>query len=422
MKHWRSDGSGQGPHWCSGVPVLCVRLCLFVMTVAVYSRAAELQRFPLSFARGEAMGGVGVALASGSDGVYCNPAFNADFHRFAFSLPAADVEIDNSFFTLMRFLGENREQFDPDSAATVTGKSEGFDKLVRELDTKWYGLNANVIDLSVHFRHFAVLLRNEFSADFQVNRGLLFPFVVGDYGQVRELSVVYGRPLGNRVKAGVAVKGLVQRKRQMVLAVQSVGEIDSNFWKVPEEEWVSALGLDFGTVVDVPVVGNAGLAVRDIGYTIEGRQWPEVSIGWSRSLRAVPEKEYSFLGDIVVAADLADIMGPGPGLAKLKTGIEAELNFLPRNWLTIRFRAGLNGGYPCVGVGGQVLKVLYLDYATYAVERGYYVGQEPRRTHQVAGRVFVNFGGGEDAVKADQIGETEDTRGSEGEEGKQVVL
>lgn len=352
--------------------------------------ADELLPFPLYRARSHAMGGARVAVGGHQESALSNPAFNAEYRRLAFTIPAAALRLDNTFFSFLRFLEENREHFDREAEST-DAQSEQFDKLLREVDTRWYGMGTDLFDAMVHFRGLSVALRNRFSVDFSVNRGLLFPFVVGNYGQVRELSVGYGRSMTGRLRLGVAAKALVQRKKKVAVASNSVGTIDSNFWKIPEESWQRSVGLDAGLLLKVFGNGQLGCSVRDIGLSIEGREWPEVTVGSLWRLRHPPAGKGGVLGDVLLAADYADVLNPGPELSKVKLGIETEWNLLPWRLLVLFLRGGLDGGYPTFGVGTRILGLVFFDYTTFAEEGGAYAGQKEVRRHLIAGKITLDF-------------------------------
>ena len=352
--------------------------------------ADELLPYPLYRARSRAMGGARVAVGGHQESALSNPAFNADYRRLALTIPAAGLRLDHTFFSFLEFLEENREEFDREESSDE-GRSEQFDKLLREVDTKWYGMGTDLFDAVVHFRGLSVALRNRFSVDFSVNRGLLFPFVVGNYGQVRELSVGYGRSLTDGLRVGVAAKALVQRKKKVAVASNSVGTIDSNFWKIPEESWQRTTGLDAGLLLKVFGNGELGCSVRDIGYSIEGRDRPEVTVGSLWRLRHPPPGEGGMLGSVHLAADYADALNPGPELSKVKLGVETEWNPLPWRLLQIFLRGGLDGGYPTFGVGTRILGLVFLDYTTFAEEGGAYAGQKEVRRHLIAGKITLDF-------------------------------
>ena len=55
----------------------------------------------------------------------------------------------------------------------------------------------------------------------------------------------------------------------------------------------------------------------------------------------------------------------------------------------MRLAAGFKGGYPTAGVSIELLRILELEAATWAEERGYYTGQAPYRIFM--GQVRIGF-------------------------------
>ena len=57
--------------------------------------------------------------------------------------------------------------------------------------------------------------------------------------------------------------------------------------------------------------------------------------------------------------------------------------------LKVRLAGGFKGGYPSGGVSLEVLRLVEVELATWAEEKGYYTGQAPYRIYM--GQVRVGF-------------------------------
>ncbi|MBD3391234.1 MAG: hypothetical protein GF418_04185 [Chitinivibrionales bacterium] len=365
-----------------------------VLAWCVLARAADqLIEYPLAFPRGRAMGGTGMSYGGSDGSVYANPAWAGSFRRLCLTFPGASVSVDNSFFSFLAYMAQNSEQFDSSSGATEADQNAFFaDSVMRRFDGKWFGISSEIVDFSFLVRGFGLLFRNRFSADFSANRGLLFPFMLAEYGQERELLLVYGRKFANdHVQVGAGVKVLQQQKRVVSLPSTQIGRVGDDFWSLSESDWRQGLGLDLGVVGNIPGRRHAALSVRDIGLKTREQGVPQVSLGYAREIRSGSYEDHHFVGGITGAAEYVNIAGSGPPLSKLKLGGEIEFNLFPRDWLSTYLRSGFDGGYITFGAGIRVLKAIVLDYVTSAEETGGYVGQDARRKHLFFGKIQVDF-------------------------------
>jgi len=368
---------------------LVVVTVLAVLLPAVCALGAgELLSWPLVFPRGNAMGGTGMSYGGTEESVHRNPAWAGDFHRLCLTVPGLGLNIDNNFFSVLAYMAEHRQEFD----SAQSDNTLFADSLMRKFDGKWFGMDAEIPDLSFFIRGLGVMFRSRFSANFSANRGLLFPFMLAEYGQERELSVVYGRKFANDyLQIGGGVKFLRQQKRIVSVASNNIGKIDNDFWVLSESDWQHGIGLDFGVIGNVPGRRHLAASVRNIALKTREQGVPEISFGYARDIRQLAHDEHSFVGDITAAAEYVNLLGTEPALSRLKLGGELNFNLLPRSWLTLRLRSGLDGGYLTFGIGARALRFVSIDYVTYAKEIGSYVGQEVRRRHLLYGKVQLNF-------------------------------
>jgi hypothetical protein len=400
--------------------------CAIIVASCTAYTADDLISFPLVFPRGEAMGGTGMSYGGSEEAVYRNPAWAGSFRRLCVTVPGISIDIDNNYFSLMQYMAEHKDEFGDSSAAESAGAQTGAqnaffaDTLLRQFDSRWFGFSANIIDFSIFIRGFGLLLRSRYSADFSANRGLLFPFMLAEYGQERELSLVYGRKFArDHIQIGLGLNLLQQQKKIVSVASKDIGTIGPEFWSLEDTEWQRGLGLDIGFVGNIPGRRHVAASVSNIGLKTREQDVPEISFGYSRELREVPYDEYHFIGNITGAAEYLNVLGDAHPLARLKLGGEMTFNILPREWLGFHLRTGLNGGYLTFGIGARALKFITVDYVTYAEEIGSYVGQEMRRKHFLYGKVQFDFNKKKKADKKEEEAGAEEADESAEEEGSE---
>ncbi|HPW94316.1 MAG TPA: hypothetical protein PLT31_03920, partial [Fibrobacteraceae bacterium] len=125
---------------------------------------------------------------------------------------------------------------------------------------------------------------------------------------------------------------------------------------------------------------------------------PNLSFGFSYSPRPLSSNT-AFARKVNFAVDFEDALNNDRNykpLSHLNLGMEVEQTLLA--WpglnneiraLKVRLAGGFKGGYPSGGVSLEVLRLVEVELATWAEEKGYYTGQAPYRIYM--GQVRVGF-------------------------------
>jgi hypothetical protein len=366
-----------------------ISLVTVALAFMAVSAACEILPYPPVFTRPAGIGGAFVAVAGDHESAFFNPASAAFNQRLSVTFPYLGISIDNDLFSLLDYLSSNSTAFDKNDTTGI--KNLAFiDTTLRRFDDKWFGLSWPTFSTSVFYRGFGVMARNTNTVEFMADRGLLFPFVVAQYGSMAELSLCYGRFFPHGVAAGMTVKLAVDKIKTVTVASNSVGKLDSSALTVSKADWRRGMGLDIGVTKALTRNSQAAFVWRDMGMSIKGEKYPNWSVGYSRYFLKREDGARRFIEHILLAADYADMLN-AVFLTGLKMGGETAMNILPAGWLGLAVRGGIDGGYLTTGAEVKALKIVRLAYATYAEETGRYVGQQCRRVHLVSGQLSLRF-------------------------------
>ncbi len=161
-----------------------------------------------------------------------------------------------------------------------------------------------------------------------------------------------------------------------------------------------SFGLDFGVLYQLTREFRVGASLRDVYFKeLAGDKiTPNLSVGFNYSPRFF-NKNTAYARKFNFACDFVDAINADKNykaLSHLNFGLEVEQTLLA--WpgynnelraLSLRLAGGFKGGYPSAGVSLEVLRVVTLEFATWAEELGYYTGQDEERIYM--GQISLGF-------------------------------
>jgi hypothetical protein len=132
-----------------------------------------------------------------------------------------------------------------------------------------------------------------------------------------------------------------------------------------------------------------GWDVKDIFGVVGGELViPQLDFGVAYYFPQLEEVEW--IRSLILSVELSDIVGIEEDTRRFKSmakkvhmGAEWDLNY-------VALRAGINQGYPTVGLGVSV-GVVRLDYVFFQEELGYFPGQQVRKRHLASARVALRL-------------------------------
>jgi hypothetical protein len=141
------------------------------------------------------------------------------------------------------------------------------------------------------------------------------------------------------------------------------------------------VGWDFGAIYEIlPAELRVGAAAKNLFLTMDDEGVPaSYSVGVAY-LPALLRKQ-GMLRYVNLAADLEDFTAGKPFLAKVNLGAEMNMTLA-------QIRGGLRGGYPCYGLGLNLL-VFQFEFLSWADEFGRYVGQLEDRHYLFSVRLGI---------------------------------
>lgn len=242
-----------------------------------------------------------------------------------------------------------------------------------------------------------------------IDGGLVIPFLTVDTVYVNAViqgGVAYG--FTDRLSIGMGAKAVKQQTVSVfTLGADNYSAIKDSLQAKYSEARSNifdfstiSFGMDFGVLFQLSRETRVGASLRDVFFKElnDAKIQPNLSFGFNYSPREF-NKNTSFARKVNFAVDFEDALNNERNyktLSHLNFGMEVEQTLLA--WpnvsneiraLKMRLAAGFKGGYPTAGVSIELLRILELEAATWAEERGYYTGQAPYRIFM--GQVRIGF-------------------------------
>lgn len=368
-------------HWMQGAAAMLLLCALAAMAGPVYD---DLQSI--------GMGRTGVALAESRKTLYTNPAGLRHLSLpFSMGMPLT-VGLGDFAFKALDFLNANRDIFEQGVDSIAPERAALFYTDLRQFDRKDFTLNGQ-IEAGLATRWFAA--GGYFSPEFRgcMDMGIFSPWMQSEINLnfVLQSGFALGRRHSWSVGMAPKILGQVHVVKTVVPASRTFDQMDSAraatagdtvrnadpFSHFDSVKTISALALDVGFQKRIRR-HSLGLAISDMGKGKGALSLkPALALGYA--WKADTTVKSFFKRNTILAVDIRELGLPGHLLSKLNAGYERRANL----WFVFdgALRLGISGGYPTLGIGLGFLKVLHLDYATYARELGDYPGQSMDRKH-----------------------------------------
>jgi len=234
-----------------------------------------------------------------------------------------------------------------------------------------------------------------------IDGGLILPYMIVDtfyvdavaqagisYGFTDQLSVGIGGKIAKRQKVDAVTMGILNYE---TLQDTLNDRYEKALGELFDLESIS-IGMDIGVLYQWTREFRVGASLRDIYFKeLAGDKFvPNFSMGFCYSPRFF-NKNTAFGRKFNIAMDYADAFNSDHNykpLTHINFGVEVEQNILA--WpgynnelraLTLRVSGGFKGGYPTAGIAVEALRLVTLELATWAEERGYYTGQDEERVY-----------------------------------------
>lgn len=309
-------------------------------------------------ARSIGMGDTKIAAGRGGIDFVSNPALLATVKWVSLSAPLLPIYISRDIVDIGEFVSDNQENFE-NFADLTSEQRDQFLKDIEPFDAKWSRLYLSPM-VSVATTFFGTKIGAAvYSCDdiaFKIDRGVFEPSVWGE-GVANTVAVVgLARtvPLIPLMKVGVNVKYIDHRTAPLFrIGASEMGDASELLDAVADsvmENSTTHMAADFGVLVNIPLIGaDVGASLRNLGYP----EYSSVDIGIAKRILA---------NRLLLTADYIDALDRNEenALNKLHFGTEFNLTL-------IKLRAGLNAGYPSLGVGLNI-GIAQVDAAYYTEE------------------------------------------------------
>lgn len=331
--------------------------------------------------RNQAMGGAGIASTQGTFAHVYNPAFLSS-KKFNFTLLDFRVSFSNDFFDVVNYMRNNSANFrklneDYQPKLTAQQTDELIDYLRREaaaLDNIWY--RANIVpSFGLNIDKFAFSIYNTADIALRSDIGIVVPkiYLKGFNDVVTTLG--YGTDFDSPLSLGVNLK-LIRRFETQLYKIQ-VEEINSlkDTWKegidqLKQGKW--GYGMDVGALFQLTPALKLGAVCQDLLGQVDQINTPmNLRLGC----------HYQPLPALDLAVEIEDFFNRNGEHFFNKFHLGAEYR-IP----VLRFRLGVNQGYPTAGIGLD-LRFVQLNYTYFEYETAKSPGLKSEGTHLMDFRI-----------------------------------
>lgn len=316
------------------------------------------------------MGGAFVAAGDRAGAMFYNPALLSKV-RFDLSIPSLRLEMDTDLVDMLNFVGDNQEKFVKFDSLTYQERQE-FLNDVAKYDDLWMATRVSPL-LNLVIAHIGVAAYNVTDIKLKVDKGIYTPRVMADVRSDIVYAIGYGGKFPMVDTPGLKLGALVKVINRSESGSIKISAADLGNTEDIIQEALDSLstpkvgfGLDVGALYKASPVLDVGVVFQDLIAGIEG-DWPPINfkVGLAyRPLAAIPLLPLA--KSILLAADVEDLFNyeGNSFFNKVHLGAQLKLPFFP-----FTFRAGINQGYPTLGLGLNLL-LIKVDYAYYSQELG----------------------------------------------------
>jgi len=307
------------------------------------------------------VGGARVAGGHSYNGFVDNPALLSRVEGVRFSIINLPITLNKHTTDITDFITANYENFQNFDDLPPEDMVKFLDD-VQDLGGKWARMNvAPMVDIafSIFGQSLGLAFYNSSDFTLKVDRGIYEPRVWGA-GTTNFATVLgYSRPLTMLypgLTLGVNLKYLERRKASLFqIKATDLGDIAETIGPVQDEiseHKHNTFAADIGVLWDIPFID---MEVGGVFHSLGDGRGASLDLGMSKF----------FLNDnLLVLADYVDFLDNNNEniFNKLHFGAEYSLQ-------TLKFRVGVNRGYPALGFGFN-FRVVDIDAAYYLEELG----------------------------------------------------
>lgn len=326
--------------------------------------------------RNQAMGGAGITLPRGSFGYVYNPA-TLSKRKFNLSLLGLRADISTGFFDVIAYMRDNSANFRKLGKDSTTVSVEEKSLIMHELrvdatklDNIWFKPVLTPL-VGATIQNFGVGLYNVARVGVKLDVGIVDPSVKAYAQDDLVLSFGYGQHVTKNLAVGVGTKIIRRFESETIdIAIEQTegmnATIDTSFDQLQKGK--TGFGIDVGAIYGLTDRIKLSAVAQDLFCRIGDDNVP---INFKIGMAFQQSKQLHFYADV---EDLFNTNGE-QFINKLHLGAEYQLPVLS-------FQAGLNRGYPTIGMGIDFW-ILRLNYAFFTEELTGSPGQQAEYYHLV---------------------------------------
>jgi hypothetical protein len=305
------------------------------------------------------MGDTKVAGGFGYNGFVNNPALLTRTPVFRISVLNLPITANKNIVDIADFINDNKDNFENYDKLTLEEK-QTFVKDLQKYDSKWGRMNVSpMFDVSVNIADYAVGLAVFNNLDFglKMDRGIYEPRVWGEGFNNSAVVLGFAKPLSMFVPGltvGANLKYMERRHANLFqIAAHDLGNLSDTIKPITDQAKESkekVYAMDIGGIYDLPLIGSEVAAT-----------YQSLGDGRNSSLDfGIAKRMYS--NNLTLLADYVDLFDNNKENVFKKLHFGAEYKYL-----YFALRAGVNAGYPTVGLGLD-FRVIDIDAAYFSDE------------------------------------------------------
>lgn len=332
-------------------------LCGMIFIFADQASADTTVRFRNAKTLG--MGDAKVAGGFSYNGYIDNPALLSRVKFVRFAVITIPITISKNFYGIGKFIDDNSESFKNYNDLSIQEKTEFINDL-QEYDCKLGRLNvAPMVNFATNIQGYGIGLALFNTTDFGVkmDKGIYEPRVWGEGYANTAVVLGISKPLFilyPGLTVGANFKYLNRRHTDLFqIPASDLGNFQETIKPITEkvkDQKHNTFAMDLGALLDIPLINaEVGAAILGLG---DGRG-SSVDIGIAKRMAS---------NRFTILADYIDFLDNNKENIFRKIHIGAEYKVA-----VLALRAGLNSGYPTVGLGLNS-KIIDIDVAYYTEE------------------------------------------------------
>jgi hypothetical protein len=322
------------------------------------------------------LGNTKVAGGFGYNGFIDNPALLSRVELVRFSIVNLPLTLNKNFIDIAKFIQDNSDKFKNYNDLPINEKTQ-FIKDIQEYDGEWARVKLSpMLDVTGNFLSYGVgfAVFSTENLNMEMDQGIYEPRVWGEGNSTTAVVFGVAKPLFILVP-GLTIGANVKYMRRyhadlFQIPASKLGNLQNTIKPITDklkESKNNTFAVDIGGLLEIPFINSEiGASIQSIG---DGRG-SSVDLGFAK--RILDDK-------LVILADYLDLLDNNKENVFNKIHVGTEFNYY-----FFAVRAGLNSGYPTVGIGLD-FHVIDIDAAYYTEELSKGPGgyAEPRFIAQV---------------------------------------